>query len=85
MGNALEEVTAASSQGVAIDVVPVRYSYRSEVFFDRMISPAIARPEERVRPRLVLESTGPAKGRILFRHNGHSSIWIRTRQSSGRR
>ena len=70
MGDVLEEVAAASAAGVAIDILPIRYANPREVFFDRMTAPPVAHLEEQIRPRMVLESTGTTRGRILFKHNG---------------
>jgi uncharacterized membrane protein len=70
MGDVMPEVEAAVASGVNIDVVPMWYKHDREVYFDRMIAPAVANEQERINIRLILESTRRSKGRLAFRHNG---------------
>jgi len=48
MGDVLSEARRARADGIPIDVVPLRYQHRNEVYFDRMIAPAHAEPGEQV-------------------------------------
>jgi len=70
MGDVLGEARTARAAGVSIDVVPIRYEHRNEVFFDRMIAPTHADQGEQVPLRMVLYSQRRTSGRVDLYHNG---------------
>ena len=70
VGDALGDAEAAAAAGVALDVRPMRYSHRNEVFVDRMVVPAQAYQDEEVPIRLSIRSRRPTSGRIEFYHDG---------------
>ncbi len=70
VGNVLSEARRAGADGIPIDIVPLRYEYTNEVFFDRMIAPSHAELGEQVPLRMVLRSYRRAKGTISLFHNG---------------
>ncbi|UCG33483.1 MAG: VWA domain-containing protein [Phycisphaerales bacterium] len=70
VGDALGDAQAAAAAGVALDVWPMHYSHRSEVFLDRMAVPAQAYQDEEVPIRLSVRSRQPISGRIEFYHDG---------------
>jgi len=70
MGDVLSEARRARADGIPIDVVPLRYQHRNEVYFDRMIAPAHAEPGEQVPIRMVLHSEQRVEGRITVFQNG---------------
>ena len=61
--------TAAANR-VPIDTLPLRYRYDREVVFKRLAAPRKARSGETISLRFVLESTHPARGRLLLTQNG---------------
>ncbi len=69
MGGVLEEAAAARAGGAVIDVVPLWYEHRNEVYFDRMVAPTNAEEGEQVPIRLVLNSRKRVTGRIDLYHN----------------
>lgn len=70
MGDVLAEAKRARADGIPIDVVPIRYEHRNEVFFERMIAPTYAEPGEQVPLRMVLNSHRRASGSLTVYHNG---------------
>jgi len=65
-GDLREAARVAASNGIPIDVVPVRYQYEREVVFRRLVAPSRARAGQTVPLRFVLNSTGPATGRLML-------------------
>lgn len=70
MGDVLAEVRRAKADGIPIDVVPLWYEHRNEVYFDRLIAPTHAEPGEQVPLRMVLQTTKPVSGTIALYQNG---------------
>ncbi|MCK4871658.1 MAG: VWA domain-containing protein [Phycisphaerales bacterium] len=58
------------ANGIPVDVIPITYDHPSEVVFDSVIVPAQARPGQAMTVKLVLRSTGYARGRIGLLRNG---------------
>lgn len=69
-GDVAQEVAIANANGVSVDVAPMRYAHRAEVFFDRLIVPTHAHAQEQVPIRMILRSDHRAKGKIFLTHNG---------------
>ena len=69
-GDVLREIAIAEAAGVSVDVVPMRYEHRNEVFFDRLVTPTQARMQERIPIRMILRSDHAARGQIYLTHNG---------------
>lgn len=71
-GNLDAAVEAAAAQGVAIDVMPLRYHVDSAVMMERFIAPTYRRQNEPFTLDVVLRSTGdkPVKGRLSILHQG---------------
>lgn len=70
MGDVLAEAAAAQSQGVTVDVVPLWYEHRNEVYFDRIVAPTNAEDGDLVPLRMLLHSEARTSGRIDIYHNG---------------
>ena len=70
MGDVLQEAAGARADGAVVDVVPLWYQHRNEVYFDRMVAPTNAEEGEQVPIRLVLHSRRQATGRIDLYHGG---------------
>jgi uncharacterized membrane protein len=70
MGDLPTEARRAKADGIPVDVVPLWYSHRNEVYFDRMIAPSHAEPGEQVPIRMVVHTDKPVSGRISIYHNG---------------
>lgn len=64
MGDLLSEARRAGADGIPIDVVPLEYARRNEVYFERMIAPAHAEPGEQVPIRMVLHTDKRVTGTI---------------------
>lgn len=56
--------------GVPIDVVPIAYREIGDVRVVEVIAPTTAQPGQTVAARVILESTGPARGRLTARVEG---------------
>lgn len=69
VGSVLAAAEAFKAAGVPIDVLPVKYQHKSEVIVDRLDVPATARMGDPVGVRIVLNSTGPARGRLMITQN----------------
>ncbi|MGB0715450.1 MAG: VWA domain-containing protein [Phycisphaerae bacterium] len=70
MGDVLSEARRARAAGIPIDVVPLWYKHRNEIYFDRMIAPSHAERGEQVPLRMVIHSDKPASGKLAIYHNG---------------
>lgn len=71
-GSLLQQAEAARAAGIPIDVLPIIYSYPSEVIVDRVVAPSAAREFETVNVRVVLNATRPAQGRLSITQNGQA-------------
>jgi len=70
MGNILTEAEGAQAAGVQIDVVPLWYEHRNEVFFDKMVAPTRVAEGDLVPLRMLLHAERSTRGRIDIYHNG---------------
>ncbi len=70
MGDVLAEVRRAKADGIPVDVVPLRYEHRNEVYFERLIAPSHAEPGEMAALRMVANTDKPVTGTISILHNG---------------
>ena len=70
IGDVLSEARRAKADGIPIDVVPLQYERRNEVFFERMLAPTYAEPGEQAPIRMVINSQLPARARLVLTHNG---------------
>ncbi|MFQ5591097.1 MAG: VWA domain-containing protein, partial [Phycisphaerae bacterium] len=71
MGDLLTEARRAKADGIPVDVVPIRYRHRNEVYFDRMIAPTYAEPGEQAPLRMVLHTQRPVAGTLSVYVNGN--------------
>lgn len=71
-GDLESALAAASSQGVQIDVMPLKYNVTNEVMVDRVISPQWKKEGEPFTVEVALRSTNPTEvgGRLELRHQG---------------
>lgn len=70
MGDLLTEARRAKADGIPVDVVPLWYQHRNEVYFDRMIAPTHAEPGEQITIRMILHSYKACSGTIsIFQNN----------------
>src|SRR3990172_9602714 len=69
MGDVLTEARRAKADRIPIDVVPLRYEHRNEVYFERMIAPTHAEPGEQVSLRMVLGTYRRVSGTLTIYHN----------------
>src|SRR4051812_46582388 len=62
----------AASQGVPIDVMPLRYDVQNEVMVERFIAPAVKRENEPFTIDVILRSTNavPVVGKLTVLHQG---------------
>ena len=70
IGDLITEARRARADGIPIDVVPLQYKHRNEVYFERMIAPTYAEPGEQVPIRMVINSQQRASARLAIYHNG---------------
>ncbi len=65
-------ITAASAQGVPIDVMPLKYDVKSEVLVERFTAPTWKRENEPFSIEVILRSTNalPINGKMTVTHNG---------------
>lgn len=69
MGDLLTEARRARADGIPIDVVPLEYERKNEVYFERMIAPTYAEPGEQVPIRMVIYSYKRAKATLSIYQN----------------
>jgi Ca-activated chloride channel family protein len=68
-GDLAEAARLAAANQIPVDVLPLRYQYDREVVFRRLAAPPRARSGETVSLRFILNSTAPARGKILLNLN----------------
>lgn len=68
-GDVLAEARRAKADGIPVDVVPLWYEHRNEVYFDRMIVPSHAEPGEQLPIRMVVNTIRPVSGTITLYQN----------------
>ena len=68
-GNLKETARTAAANGIPIDVLPLRYDYQNEVIFRRLAAPTQARSGQTADLRFILNSTAPARGKIMLNLN----------------
>lgn len=71
-GNVLDEAQRARAAGIPIDIIPLTYTYESEVMVERVVAPATARMGEVINLRVVVNATRPASGRLSVLLNGEA-------------
>lgn len=70
MGDVLTEARRAGADGIPIDVVPIRYQHRNEIYFDRMIAPTHAEKGEQIPLRMIVNTQRRATGTVSVYQNG---------------
>lgn len=70
LGDLKEAARVAAANGIPVDALALTFRYPQEVYFKRLISPPNAASGQTVSLRFVLESTAPAKGKVLLSLNG---------------
>jgi uncharacterized membrane protein len=70
LGDLREAARVAAANNIPVDALALTYRYPNEVFFKRLISPPNAASGQTISLRFVLESTAPAKGKVLLALNG---------------
>lgn len=70
MGNILMEAENAQAAGVQIDVVPLWYEHRNEVYFDKLVAPTRVGEGDVVPLRMLLHAERASGGHIDIYHNG---------------
>ena len=58
------------SRGIAVDVLPIDYSYEHEVWLERLDLPAQVKLGETYEAAMVLSSVGDGRGKLVLRENG---------------
>lgn len=68
-GDLKEVARTAAANKIAIDVLPLRYRYDSEVLFRRLVAPSRARSGQTIDLRFLLDSTAAVRGKLLLTLN----------------
>jgi uncharacterized membrane protein len=69
LGDLLAEARRAKADQIPVDLVPLRYQRRNEVYFDRMIAPTHVERGEQVPLRMILHSDRHTTGTVTLYHN----------------
>ncbi len=72
-GDALAAAELAASQGIPIDVVPLRYAARPRVVVEHVAAPAEAREGQAAAVRVVMRATEPMAGQLQL---SHDQTWL---------
>lgn len=70
MGDVITQAREAKANGIPIDVRPLWYEHRNEIYFDRMIAATHAEPGEQLPLRMVISSQRAASGTLAIYQNG---------------
>ncbi|MDX2017326.1 MAG: VWA domain-containing protein [Planctomycetota bacterium] len=71
-GDALAEARRLASAGVRIDVAPLRYNVRAEVYVESLDAPPSAPAESTVRLRATIVATTPVRGLLTLTDDGRA-------------
>jgi len=66
VGNAIEEARRAAASGVSIDVLPVIYTYGSEVQLKRVVCPSKVKKGETFEVRIIVTATKATEAKIYL-------------------
>jgi Ca-activated chloride channel homolog len=69
-GSALAKVDELKARGVAVDVLPVKFSYDKEVWLERLDLPRVVKAGETYEATVLLDSLAPGHGTLRLRENG---------------
>ena len=64
------EAENAQAAGVQIDVVPLWYEHRNEVYFDKLVAPTRVAEGDVVPLRMLLHAERATSGHVEIYHNG---------------
>lgn len=70
-GNLLRILDDLKSRGVAVDVLPIDYTYNEEVWLERLDLPQQVKLGETYEAAMVLSSLADGKGKLVLRENGN--------------
>ncbi len=59
----------AAANNIPIDILPIRYQYKNEVVFKRLVAPSKARSNQTVSLRFILSSTSHSNGKLQLNLN----------------
>lgn len=68
-GDLKKAAQTAAANNIPIDILPIRYQYKNEVVFKRLVAPSRARSNQTVSLRFIFSSTSYAKGRLQLNLN----------------
>lgn len=69
-GSALAKVDELKARGVAVDVLPVAFSYEKEVWLERLDLPRVVKAGETYEASVLLDSLAAGHGTLRLRENG---------------
>ncbi|EDY17307.1 protein of unknown function DUF1355 [Chthoniobacter flavus Ellin428] len=69
-GSALAKVDELKARGVAVDVLPVAFSYDKEVWLERLDLPRVVKAGETYEASVLLDSLAAGHGTLRLRENG---------------
>jgi len=69
VGDLTDEIETAVANQVAVDIVPLEYEHKNEIFFDRISVPTQASKDTKIPVRLILKSQRPARAKLDLYHN----------------
>ena len=69
-GDVTAEARTAVANGVAIDVVPLRYEHRNEIIVDKLQAPAYAHLDDQVPLKVTIRSERACSGTMTLFHDG---------------
>lgn len=70
-GNLSRTLADLKARGVAVDVLPIDYTYNNEVWLERLDLPAAVKLGETYEAAMVLSSLSDGEGNLVLRENGN--------------
>jgi len=70
-GNLSRTLGDLKSRGIAVDVLPIDYSYNDEVWLERLDLPQEVKIGESYEAAMVLSAMNDGKGKVVLRENGN--------------
>ncbi|MEA3208967.1 MAG: hypothetical protein QOE70_2024 [Chthoniobacter sp.] len=69
-GNVLAQLDELKSRGIAVDVLPVGFSYEKEVWLERLDLPRVVKAGETYETSVVLNALQRGTGKLVLQENG---------------
>jgi uncharacterized membrane protein/Mg-chelatase subunit ChlD len=83
-GNLSRTLADLKARGVAVDVLPIDYTYNNEVWLERLDLPSAVKLGETYEAAMVLSSLSDGEGNLVLRENGNIIAQTQVKYKAGK-